>query len=113
MRALTVTKGVVSNIAIFDKIPKNWNQVPDGVGIGWSDNGDGTFSPPSKPSSTQEELASSERGWRDAELKVIDIEILKAEDDGSDTSTLRAFRWVLRDYPQQVNFPNGNRPSLT
>ena len=52
MRALKVKNGVVENVAVFDKLPNansGWMEAPDGVGIDWIDNGDGTFSPPVKP----------------------------------------------------------------
>jgi hypothetical protein len=59
---------------------------------------------------TVEERCNQERTWRDSELRRIDIEILKAEDNAVDTSSLRTYRQVLRDYPQQGDFPNGTRP---
>lgn len=46
---MTVTNGIVSNIAVFDQgadVPDGWLSVPDGVGIGYIDNGDGTYSDP-------------------------------------------------------------------
>lgn len=46
MRGLTVENGKVDNIAIFKELPDGWIACPDGVGMGWTDNGDGTFSPP-------------------------------------------------------------------
>jgi hypothetical protein len=59
---------------------------------------------------TTEEKSTQERSWRDSELRTADIDILKAEDNAVDTSSLRTYRQVLRDYPQQVDFPNGTRP---
>ncbi len=63
---------------------------------------------------TQSELdrnrAGEERSWRNAELRGVDIEILKAEDSSIDTTPLRAYRQALRDYPQQGDFPEGARP---
>jgi hypothetical protein len=49
MRAITVKNGIVSNCAEFKDgatLPKGWVECPEGVGIGFSDNGDGTFSAP-------------------------------------------------------------------
>lgn len=46
MRGLKIKNGVIENIAIFDKLPAGWSTVPNNAGIGWSDNGDGTFSEP-------------------------------------------------------------------
>lgn len=49
MRGLLVKDGVVENVALFDEIPEGWLAAPDGVSIGWTDNGDGTFSEPPRP----------------------------------------------------------------
>ena len=50
MRGLKVKNGAVINIAVFeDKVPMGWVEDPGGVGIDWTDNGDGTFSPPVVP----------------------------------------------------------------
>lgn len=46
MRGLQVEGGVVTNVALFKEIPEGWVTAPDGVGIGWTDNGDGSFSAP-------------------------------------------------------------------
>lgn len=46
MRGLQIKNSVVTNVAIFDEIPNGWVLAPEGVGIGWEDNGDGTFSAP-------------------------------------------------------------------
>ena len=48
MIGLQVKKGIVVNAAVFDKLPSGWVDMLPGVGIGWIDNGDGTFSPPAK-----------------------------------------------------------------
>lgn len=59
MRGLLVENGVVTNVAVFNEIPDGWVTAPDdeGVGIGWTDNGDGSFSAPVKeiPVLTDEE----------------------------------------------------------
>lgn len=46
---MIVENGVVSNVAMFDSesdIFDGWILCPDGVGIGFTDNGNGTFSAP-------------------------------------------------------------------
>ena len=57
------------------------------------------------------ELVNAERAWRNAELSKSDIDIYKLEDAGLDATAYRAYRMVLRDYPQQPDFPNGARPT--
>lgn len=46
MIGLKVKNGIVDDAALFNKIPNGWIEAPDGVGIGWTDNGDGTFTAP-------------------------------------------------------------------
>lgn len=57
--------------------------------------------------------ANIERTWRNAELSKTDIDIYKAEDLGLDAAAYRAYRVALREYPQQLDFPNGTRPTLS
>ncbi|BBE51145.1 hypothetical protein OYT1_ch1598 [Ferriphaselus amnicola] len=53
------------------------------------------------------------RQERNRLLAEADIAILKAEDAGSDTSALRAYRQALRDVPAQPGFPqNVTYPTL-
>jgi len=116
MRGLKVKNGIVDNIAVFntsDKLPDGWIAAPNGVGIGWTDDGDGEFSAPPKPPLTDEELAAAERGWRDGELRCADIEISKAEDTvgAFDAATWRTYRIALRDWPADPAFPDSaSRP---
>lgn len=51
----------------------------------------------------------SERGWRNSELSKTDGLLQVDRPDYQDTLS---YRIALRDYPSQVNFPNGTRPSL-
>lgn len=55
---------------------------------------------------------AAERAWRDAELLRADAQIMKAEDaDPSAVGTViewRGYRIALRNWPQDVNFPNPN-----
>ena len=47
MDAVLVDGGVVANISKFSgEIPAGWVESPGGVGVGYLDNGDGTFSAP-------------------------------------------------------------------
>jgi len=113
MRGLKVKNGVVVNAAVFNKIPTGWVKAPDSVGIGWIDNGDGTFSAPAVPAPTADELAATGRGWRDGELRRADIEISKAEDTvgAFDATTWRDYRIALRDWPADPEFPDpASRP---
>lgn len=49
-----------------------------------------------------------ERQWRDAELSRTD-KLVKLPDYPVD---LLPYRALLRDYPQQPDFPNGTRPTM-
>ena len=60
-----------------------------------------------KPDQGKEKIAL-ERLWRDCELIRTD-ELIKLPDYPVD---LLAYRAALRVYPEQVDFPNGDRPSL-
>ena len=51
-----------------------------------------------------------EREWRNAELFIFDAIVNTKEDAALSAAAERAFRIVLRDYPQQVGFPNNARP---
>lgn len=61
MRALKMKNGIVENVAVFDTLPNassGWIEAPEGVGIGWRSNGNGTFSAPviaPAPESTTEQ----------------------------------------------------------
>ena len=113
MLGLKVKNGLVTNIAVFNTLPNGWIEAPDGVGIGWTDNGDGTFTAPPVPPPTADELAAIGRAWRDGELKRADIEISKAEDTAGmfDAVTWRDYRMVLRDWPADPLFPDpASRP---
>ena len=46
MIGLKIKNGVVDNAAVFDELSDGWIEAPEGVGPGWIDNGDGTFSEP-------------------------------------------------------------------
>lgn len=52
----------------------------------------------------------SERIWRDKELKETDW-IVPVTDHPQHADYL-IYREALRDYPEQVDFPNGTRPTL-
>lgn len=58
--------------------------------------------------STKEHLLSiSERQWRDSELERTDRFVVIPDSPKDYT----AYRQELRDYPNQPDFPNGERPS--
>lgn len=61
MRGLQIINGLVINIAVFDEIPAGWIEAPDDVGIGWTDNGDGTFSIPEAQSVPLDALKDQRR----------------------------------------------------
>ena len=52
---------------------------------------------------------SQERMWRDTELKRTDSML---QPDRPDYQAILDYRQALRDYPQQPDFPNGQRPSM-
>jgi hypothetical protein len=113
MIGLLVENGVVVNAAVFDTLHEGWVRAVGGAGIGWIHNGDGTFSAPPMPPPTADELAATERLWRDGELKRADIEISKAEDTlgAFNAETWRAYRMNLRDWPADPLFPDpASRP---
>jgi hypothetical protein len=51
--------------------------------------------------------ADHEREWRDSELERTDALVILPDYPAD----LTAYRQLLRDYPQTVDFPNGERPS--
>lgn len=97
---------VVVDSAIFDSCPSGWIEQPTGVGIGWTDNGDGTYSAPVKPAPTAEEVAAEARGKRDRLIVEAGYMINTLEDTGGDATALRAYRQALRDVPLQAGFPD-------
>ena len=111
MRGIQIKNGLVVNIAIFVEIPNGWTEAPEGVGINWTDNGDGTFSAPVTPPLTSEELSANERIWRDSELRRADIEVFKAEDlaGAFDAEGWRIYRKDLRVWPDSVDFPDSTK----
>lgn len=117
MRGLFIEAGIVINIAEFatpDDLFEGWIIAPDDAAIGWTDNIDGTFSAPAVPPPTADELATAERGWRNVELVRVDIEIRKAEDllEAFDAVTWRRYAVLLRDWPENLNFPDqAHRPT--
>jgi hypothetical protein len=60
-----------------------------------------------------EQTAATERGWRDAELLKVDIEVNKAADTASATEPAwRQYREALRQWPQSAGFPDqSGRPA--
>lgn len=57
---------------------------------------------------SQDEVLNVERQWRNSELKGTDW-IVSVTDHPQHASYL-VYREELRDYPQQADFPNGDRP---
>jgi hypothetical protein len=57
---------------------------------------------------TQDEIIAAERQWRDSELKGTDW-IVPVTDHPQHAAYL-VYREELRNYPQQPDFPNGQRP---
>ena len=60
MRALIIKNGVVETVSVVNSLGEQelaagYVASPDGVGPGWIDNGDGTYSPPPTPLPTLEE----------------------------------------------------------
>ena len=46
MIGLEVKNNIITNKAVFSELPTGWVEAPLGVEIGWTDNEDGTYSPP-------------------------------------------------------------------
>jgi hypothetical protein len=55
---------------------------------------------------------ADEKEWRDAELNDTDIIMIQANSGemGRDKTAWKTYRQALRDYPESLNFPNGERP---
>lgn len=53
-----------------------------------------------------------ERFWRDGELAASDVIMIQANagELGRNKAAWSAYRQALRDYPDAVDFPNGERP---
>lgn len=66
-----------------------------------------TYNSPKEP--TQEDIEIQERQWRDRELKATDW-IVSVTDHPQHAAYL-VYREELRNYPQQADFPNGERPT--
>jgi hypothetical protein len=58
---------------------------------------------------TEEDIINEERQWRNVELKSTDW-IVSVTDHPQHASYL-VYREDLRNYPQQADFPNGERPT--
>ena len=72
--------------------------------------------PPVKtPAELLEELETQERNWRDNELtSIVDPKQLVLVWAGMTTEeqlSITNYRQLLLDYPQEVDFPNGTRPT--
>lgn len=52
MKFLKVKGKKVVNVALFDEAPSGWKECPDGVGVGWLVNDDGTYSAPAESEPT-------------------------------------------------------------
>jgi hypothetical protein len=65
-----------------------------------------TYNAPQEP--TQEDIENEERQWRNKELGGTDL-IVSVTDHPQHAEYL-TYRQELRDYPQQADFPNGERP---
>lgn len=91
-----------------------------GMVIAWGDDGFPLLVDPPPPSA--EELAASERAWRDVELAATDSVVTRHRDEleGGLSTTLtpeqyaelQAYRRVLRNWPEAGEFPlSEHRPS--
>lgn len=81
------------------------------VGKGWKHNPDNTFSHPDTLLSEDDLLikkTDEERQWRDSEL--LNTDKMVTLPDFPKTTELKNYRQDLRDYPDNVDFPNGSRP---
>lgn len=64
------------------------------------------------PADVTADAEVTERAWRDEELAKADLELYIIQDGGGNRSVgeLRAWRNLLRDYPEHADFPTGQRP---
>ncbi|NOH85538.1 hypothetical protein F0249_17215 [Vibrio sp. 03-59-1] len=63
----------------------------------------------STPESRLESKKIEERAWRDSEIAIVSE--LKKEIDHPYLVELNDYLQLLRDYPSEADFPNGERPS--
>lgn len=69
MRALKVENNVVTQVIKVDSVPEGWVEDPSKTGIGYIDNGDGTFSPPA-----ENVYVPSAKETRDAALQALEYD---------------------------------------
>lgn len=114
-----IKNGIVENVIIAsvefgNSLPDLTIDVTDlEVGIGWVYNADNSFSHPDVLLSPEELLirkTNEERTWRDNELKSSDY--VAPLTDHPNYYAYVKYREALRDYTNDVNFPNGIRPTL-
>lgn len=108
MRYAVIENGKVVNVVIADSEyaqSMGWVECPDGVGIGWTFDGNGTPLPP--PPDTEGEAAQV-RAKRDALLIASDLMVLPdrwAAMNPEQQQAWSAYRQALRNVPQQAGFP--------
>jgi hypothetical protein len=111
-----IKNNIVENVIVAsDEFANSLNEetvnVTDlGVTIGWGYQ-NGNFIHPDDLLSPDELLAKRtqiEKKWRDSELSASDF-IVPLTDHPKHAAYL-VYRQELRDYPQQADFPNGQRP---
>ena len=113
MRGLQVKNGVVDNVAEFDSLNdlfNGWIEAPDGVGIGWTDAGDGTFSEPVVivPNPTPEEAAAV------AKMAGVDFEGVMCSATAEDMWGLSSIKdWIKSGQSVGFQFQNGNTLQIT
>lgn len=108
MIGLKIENDIVINAAVFDKIPPGWVAAPNGVGIGWVYNGDGTFSAPLKPESTQEELLDQNK------YDGVEFSGVMCSATAEDMWGLNSVEsWVASGQTVNFKFQNGNMLTLT
>ena len=77
MKALLIKNGIVDDIHVFDELPEGYSVDPGGVGIGWSDNGDGTFSAPPQPVYTPTNKEVRDKALRELEYDFGDGRVIQ------------------------------------
>ena len=112
MIGLQVKDGVVVNAAVFKELPEGWVDVQPGVGIGWIDNGDGTFSPPATEAIPESEIIK--QAERRAKLTGIEFENVMCSATRDDMTGLSAVEnYILAGNDVNFEFSNGNKLLLT
>lgn len=109
MKGLIVKDGIVQNVAEFDtpdELFEGWQIAPEGVGIGWTEDEEGSFSPPIPPEPeplTPEEIKAQQK------LEGVDFDGVMCSATSEDMWGLASIKdWIRAGQSTNFEFQNGN-----